>query len=226
MKSGSQTPTVAAIVAAYNESPTIGPIVETLVESKLFRDVIVISDGSTDQTAEIARNAGASLVHQFPWKHGKGAAMMHGVAHTDAPILFFLDADLKGLRVDHLEKILEPIVNGKLAMTVGIRDRGKIGMALARILPLIGGERAMMRHVFEDIPDRFLQGFMVESALNYYCRSHHLRYGTVDLPGLKIRRKMQKVGFIKGFPEYLHMGWQIVKAMIIVRVARLKGEFI
>ncbi len=217
---------VAAIVAAYNEESTIGPIIETLVTSTLFRDVIVISDGSTDRTREIARAAGASLVHQFPWKHGKGAALMHGVSHTDAPILFFLDADLKGLSVEHLKKILAPVLAGRLAMCVGIRDRGWLGMKLAALLPLIGGERAMARRVFEDIPDRYLQGFMVESALNYYCRSRRLRYGTVELPGLKIRRKMQKVGFWRGLIEYGWMWKQVVAAMILVRVARLRGKFV
>ncbi len=217
---------VAAIVAAYNEAVTIGPIVETLRASNLFRDIIVISDGSTDQTAEIARAAGASLVHQFPWKHGKGAAMMHGVSHTDAPILFFLDADLHGLSVPHLTQILDPVRTGRLAMCVGIRDRGWFGMKLAAHLPLIGGERAMNRHVFENIPDKYLQGFMVEGALNYYCRSHKLPYGTVELSGLKIRRKMQKVGFWKGLKEYIRMDYQVWKAMIIVRLARWRGEFV
>lgn len=217
---------VAAIVAAYNEEPTIGPIVETLVKSKLFRDVIVISDGSTDGTADKARTAGASLVHQFPWKHGKGSAMMHGVAHTDAPILFFIDADLKGLTVEHLKRILQPVMSGKLAMCVGIRDRGPFMMKVSAHLPLIGGERAMQRKVFEDVPDKFMQGFKVESSMNYYCRSNRLPYGTVELPGLHIRRKMQKVGFIKGFGEYLHMWKQVWGAMIAVRLAKLRGEFV
>ena len=217
---------VAAIVAAYNEEQTIGPIVATLVASKLFRDVIVISDGSTDKTAEIAKQSGATLVHQFPWKHGKGSAMLHGVAHTDAPILFFLDADLKGLAVEHLTKILEPVRTGRLSMCVGIRDRGWFGMKLAAHLPLIGGERAMSRSVFENIPDAYLQGFMVEGALNYYCRSNDLPYGTVELSGLKIRRKMQKVGVWKGLNEYVKMWKQVIKAMILVRVARLRGKFV
>src|SRR5690349_1876236 len=134
-------PVIAAIVAAYNEEPTIGPIVKTLVTSHLFRDVIVISDGSTDRTADIARENGASLVHQFPWKHGKGSAMMHGVAHTDADVLFFCDADLRGLEKKHLETLLRPVLHGKLAMTVGLRDRGTFIMKLTRFLPLIGGER-------------------------------------------------------------------------------------
>ncbi len=217
---------VSAIVAAYNEEPTIGPIVKTLADSKLFKDVIVISDGSTDRTAEIARQEGATLVHQMPWKHGKGSAMMHGVAHTDAPLLFFLDADLKGLTIEHLKLLLQPVTSGKLAMTVGIRDRGKLAMKISAHLPLIGGERVMQRQVFEDIPDKYLQGFMVESAMNYYCRAHHLPYGTVELPGLHIRHKMQKVGIWKGLKEYIHMDYQIIRAILMVRLGRLKGDFI
>lgn len=216
---------VAAIIAAYNEETTIGPIVQTLAASKKFRDVIVISDGSTDKTAEIARQNGASLVHQLPWKHGKGSALLHGVSHTDAPVLFFCDADLIGLRAEHLKRILEPVMKGKLSMCVGIRDRGKLIMKISAYLPLIGGERAMSRNIFEDIPEKFLNGFMVESALNYYCRSRKLPYGTVELPGLGIRRKMQKVGFWKGLGEYAHMDWQVLKAMVIVRLARLGGKF-
>ncbi|MFH1078032.1 MAG: glycosyltransferase [Patescibacteria group bacterium] len=217
---------VAVVVAAYNEEKTIGPIVKTLVDSRRFRDVIVISDGSTDRTADIARQNGASLVHQFPWKHGKGAAMMHGVSHTDAPILFFCDADLHGLSTAHLDAVMKPVLEGKMAMCVGIRDRGPFLMKVAAHLPLIGGERALERHVFEDIPDRYLQGFMVEGAINYSCRSRKLPYGTVELPGLTIVRKMQKVGFWKGLKEYIHMGWQIWKAVLTVRLARLRGDFV
>lgn len=216
---------VAAIVAAFNEEATIGPIVKTLVESRRFREVIVISDGSTDRTAEIARSNGASLVHQLPWKHGKGSALMHGVAHTDAETLFFCDADLIGFSAEHIARVLDPVLEGKLAMCVGLRDRGGFVMKISAHLPLIGGERAMRRHVFEDIPDKYLHGFMVESALNYYCRSRRLPYGTVELHGLGIRRKMQKVGFWKGLLEYIHMDWQVIKAMVIVRFARMGGRF-
>ena len=56
-------------------------------------------------------------------------------------------------------------MEGKLEMCVGIRDRGWLGRKIAKHLPLIGGERALRRRVFEDIPDEFLKGFMVESYL-------------------------------------------------------------
>lgn len=215
---------VSAVVPAFNEEKTIGGVVRALVGSELFRDVIVVSDGSTDRTADEARKAGATMVHQYPWKHGKGAAMLHGVMHTDAPILFFCDADLIGLTAEHMRALIEPVVAGTLAMCVGLRDRGRALLWLERFLPLIGGERALGRKVFESIPDKYLQGFMMETAMNHYCRIHGEQVGTRNLIGLHIRRKMQKVGIVRGAFQYLRMAWEMIRAAALVRIAGWKGE--
>jgi len=216
---------VAAIVPAYNEEETIGPVVKALVGSGFFNEVIVISDGSTDKTAAYAREAGATLVHELPRRGGKAAAMQHGITHTDAPIIFFADADLYGFNKDHIKKILDPVVQGKKVMNVGIRDRGAFFMGLSKHLPLIGGERAIIRKVIEDIPQKYLQGFMVEAAMNYYCRSRKLPYGSVPCNGLHIRHKYQKVGVGKAMGQYFRMSWQVLHAMIAVRWAHLLGKF-
>ena len=211
---------VAAIVPAYNEEKTIGGVVKTLKSSPLIGEVIVISDGSKDKTAALAREAGADLVHEFPWRHGKGSAMAHGVTHTDCDVIFFADADLSGFTVKHIEDIVKPVLAGTYAQVVGLRDRGNFLMWLLQYLPLIGGERAMLRKVFTDIPDYYLKGFKAESALNYYCRANKLPYGTVPMPGIKIVKKMTKFGFWGGLKEYIKMFWQIIKAMTEVRLHR------
>ncbi len=215
-----QNPKVAAIVPAYNEAKTVGNVVSVLKKSPLIDEIIVISDGSTDNTPEIAKKAGADLVHEFPWRHGKGAALQHGVTHTDAPIIFFLDADLIGLTPEHVRLVLEPVLSGSRAMNVGLRDRGPFWTWLGKYMPLIGGERALVRSVFENIPDVYLKGFKIESALNYYCRANHLPYGLVVMPAISIVRKMEKFGFWLGLWEYMHMYWQVGKAMVEVRMAR------
>ncbi len=218
-------PVVAAVVPAYNEEKTIADVVGALRASPLIAEVIVVSDGSTDATAARARAAGATLVHELPIRAGKGRAVQHGVAHTDAPILFFCDADLIGLRPEHVQSVLEPVISGRLAMCVGLRDRGRWMMKLEKHLPLIAGERALHRTLFEQIPSKYLQGFKLEAALNYACRSRGLAYGGVPLWGLGIRRKMQKVGFWKGLREYARMYVQVVGAMIAVRIAARRGTF-
>ena len=216
---------VTAIVPAYNESKTISAIVKILKSAEPVGQVIVVSDGSTDNTDEIARKAGADKVYQLPIKKGKGAAMQHGVAHADGEVIAFFDADLKGLTADHVERIIIPVASGAKIMNVGLRDRGGLATGLMRYLPLIGGERAMQRHVFESIPDKYLQGFMIESALNYFCRSRDYTYGGVKLPGLKIVHKYEKVGWSKGIREYISMSWEVIKAMIKVRIAYKRGKF-
>lgn len=216
---------VAAIVPAYNEVETIGNVVRALADSGYFSEIIVISDGSTDKTAEIARGSGATMVHELPKRGGKAAAMQHGITHTDAPIIFFADADLYGFNREHIKKILDPVLTGQKFMNVGIRDRGAFFMRFSTHLPLIGGERAIIRKVIEDIPQKYLQGFMVEAAMNYYCRSRGLPYGSVLCHGLHIRHKYQKVGLARGLGQYFRMTGQVLHAMIAVRLAHINGKF-
>lgn len=217
-------PRVVAIIPAYNEEQTIANIVRTLLSSRLIDDVFVISDGSTDRTKEKAEQAGAR-VHQLSETFGKGEAMIHAATHTNEPILAFFDADLIGLTHDHIERLLRPVITGEQVMNVGARDRGKFWTSISRRLPLISGERAMRREVFEGVPQEFLHGFMVETALNYYCRSRKLRYGSIEMPGLTFRRKYQKVGLYRAVVQYARMFWQVGVAMLAVRFARLTGKF-
>jgi polyisoprenyl-phosphate glycosyltransferase len=211
-------PKLAAIVPAYNEEKTIADVVRTLVASRIFNEVIVVSDGSTDGTAEAARAAGATLVHNLPKRDGKGAALEHGVAHTDAEIVAFFDADLIGFTVEHARALVAPVLEGKRTMNTGWRDRGAVGNFIQmHFMPLIGGERAMPRVAFEAIPDKYLRGFMIEAATNYYCRANGLKYGGTLFPGLTMRKKYQKVGWRRALGEYARMYWQVAKAMIVVR---------
>jgi glycosyltransferase involved in cell wall biosynthesis len=211
---------IAAIVPAYNEEKTVANVVGPLAASKLFDEIIVISDGSTDGTSTAARTAGATTVHELPINGGKSSALQHGVTHTDAEFVAFFDADLIGFTAAHARAIVEPVLNGQLAMSVGWRDRNWLSNFTQRFLPLIAGERAMRRDIFENIPERFIHGFMIEAATNYYCRANRLPYGATLLKGLTVRTKYQKVGWAKALPEYARMYYQVLKAMVLVRLHR------
>jgi glycosyltransferase involved in cell wall biosynthesis len=216
---------VAVIIPAYNEDKTIADVVSVAKASDLVDEVVVVSDGSTDKTVAKAKKAGADKILELPGKGGKGAALLAGVAATKAEIIVFLDADLRGFHVSHIKKLVEPVIRGQKVMATGLRDRGKFFSKLERHLPLIGGERALQRFVIENIPKKYLQGFMVEIALNYYCRSRGLPYGGVFLRGLNMRKKMQKVGVLRGLGQYIKMYFQVAKAMMIVRLAHKRGKF-
>lgn len=217
-------PRIVAIVPAHNEEATIADVVRPLLASPFLDEVLVISDGSTDATASRAREAGA-MVHDMPRQGGKGEAMLHALLHTTAPVVAFFDADLRGLTPEHVAQLARPVLDGKRMMNVALRDRGRFLTALTSRLPLIAGERVMLRRVIENVPAQYLKGFMVEAALNYYCRAHDLPYGAVKLAGLSMRRKYEKVGYARSVLQYARMFAQVAKAMAIVRIAHWRGKF-
>ncbi|HEY1037302.1 MAG TPA: glycosyltransferase family 2 protein, partial [Candidatus Paceibacterota bacterium] len=86
---------VSVIIPAFNEGQTIGSIVSTALSHPLVKEVIVVDDGSWDDTVAVARAAGASVaVHRR--NQGKAAAMDTGVGKASADVIFFIDADIVG----------------------------------------------------------------------------------------------------------------------------------
>lgn len=208
----------AAVVAAFNEQENIGNVLRVLLSSKDLDEVIVVDDGSKDRTSQIAESMGAKTLRITPNK-GKGNAMREGVKAAGAEVILFVDADLVGFSGDHISLLLKPVLEREVDMSVGLRDRlGGMPKLITKIDPLfaIGGERAMRRNVFEAIPERFIQGFAVETALNYYCLKNRLKVEYVDLKGLGVVIKEKKWGFWKGFKNRVKMFWQMLKIRLLI----------
>jgi glycosyltransferase involved in cell wall biosynthesis len=212
---------IAAIVPAYNEAKTVGGVVRALAASDVFDEVIVVSDGSTDRTRRAALDAGADLVHELPINGGKGRALLHGVAHTDAEVVAFFDADLGGLTAAHIRALVDPVAEGRVDMCVGLRDRGTVITALMKhALPLVSGQRALRRDVADRVPAKFMRGFGSEVALNAYCAANRLRIDRVPLAGLTNVRKDQKVGFFRALWQYAGMWRQVFVTWFATRMAQ------
>ncbi|HJV32763.1 MAG TPA: glycosyltransferase family 2 protein [Patescibacteria group bacterium] len=213
---------VAAIVPAFNEEKTVGAVVNVLKAARGIDEIIVVSDGSTDGTAEEAAAAGARVL-RLRENVGKGGAVKMGAAATKADVLFLCDADFIGLEPAHVERLLAPVLEGRLAMCAGLRDRGPFLTRVIARLPLLSGERALRREVLDRVPRRFLEGFRLEIALNWCCRANGLPYGSIPTRGVGQVRKMEKVGVLRGLAGYAVMAWEVAEAMIRVRFA--KKEF-
>src|SRR5690554_4849137 len=99
---------VVAVIPALNEEKTIGEIVQVVKSVPIINQVIVVSDGSDDNTARIARKNGAKVI-SLKENVGKGGAMSAGVNSSREEIILFLDADLVGLTKAHVEALLTPV---------------------------------------------------------------------------------------------------------------------
>jgi glycosyltransferase involved in cell wall biosynthesis len=84
--------TVSIIIPAYNEARTIGSVVEALCAAAAWHEILVVDDGSTDGTGEVAARAGA-LVVRHPYNKGNGASVKTGLRRVGGEHVLILDAD-------------------------------------------------------------------------------------------------------------------------------------
>jgi glycosyltransferase involved in cell wall biosynthesis len=85
---------ISVIIPAYNEAMTIGDIVSKIKTFYPEFEILVVNDGSTDNTAVVAKRAGA-MVFSHPYNMGNGAAVKSGIRTASGDILVFMDADLQ-----------------------------------------------------------------------------------------------------------------------------------
>lgn len=194
---------IAVVISAYNEASRIGAVLGPVMAWERPHECIVVDDGSTDGTADIARAYGVTVI-RLEENQGKSNAMASGVAATSADVILFLDADLIGLRVEHLEQLVKPVTEGSVDMCIGVRDRGWLITEFSRrFLPLISGDRALKREVWDlieqTVSPRDRAAWKIEMALNYTARAQKRRMGTVYLHGLRHTPKEEKRGLEEGF---------------------------
>ncbi len=202
---------IAAIIPAFNEAKTIGAIIKVLKRVNIIDTVIVVSDGSTDKTAEVSLRYGVTVI-ELPENRGKGAAMKVGLDSTEADIILFLDADLIGLVSEHVFSLLLPVMEGSTVMTVGIFKKGRLTTDLAqKVAPYLSGQRAIRRTVLEKIPDMEIARFGVEIALTKHIKSQKNEVKKIMLPDMSHVMKEEKLGIIKGLAARIKMYWEIIR---------------
>ncbi len=156
---------IAAIMPAYNEEIGIAEVLKAVTSAKLIDEVIVVSDGSTDKTAEIAKTfEKVQVFEQMPNK-GKAAAMHLGVSKTDADALVFIDCDLISLSPEMVDALVQPIIDDTADVTMGIFQGGKFSTDWAqKTFPFLTGQRGMKRSVWDGADIDVKSGYAVEGS--------------------------------------------------------------
>jgi glycosyltransferase involved in cell wall biosynthesis len=197
-------PPVAVVIPAYNEAERIGETVTAALTVPGVDVVVVASDGSTDSTVRVAREAGA----QVWWSarnRGKAAAMLNGAdavrgvdarRPADGPRhLLFLDADL-GRTAANAAPLVEPVAAGEADLAIAVfANRVKLGghgfvvrLSGAGISRATGwtpaqplnGQRCLTRAAFEAARP-LARGFGVETAMTIDLKRKGLRIVEVEV---------------------------------------------
>lgn len=144
---------ISVVMPAYNEAKNIGRVLNVLKETKFIDEIIVVDDGSNDQTAKIVETIKDKRLRLVLHKEnlGKGAAMATGIRKAKNKLLLFLDSDLVGLKQEHMLKILSPIAfTGEADLSLGVFSLKKLHKSPStkvanRIFPGISGQRAIYK---------------------------------------------------------------------------------
>lgn len=216
---------ITIVIPAYNEEDTIKETVQAVKKLAYIEKIIVIDDGSTDRTADIAQEAGALVVKLHP-NRGKGGAMNAAVDYLETDIIAFIDGDL-GECAEQVGLILEPVINKKADLAIAAfppaRKKGGFGLVkgTARraikkagqidVISPLSGQRAMTMELLKAVIP-FHEAYGVELGMT--IRALRQGYKVVEVPTTMSHKETGRD--LRGF---LHRGRQFID---VIRV--IKGE--
>ncbi|MEM3059910.1 MAG: glycosyltransferase family 2 protein [Candidatus Anstonellales archaeon] len=186
----SKYPRVVLMTPAYNEENNISVIIKSglkLIKWGTIDDFVVIDDGSTDNTASVARNLGAKVI-SLPENKGKGTAFLEGLLYAKrngADILISVDADLVSpLTERQIAKAILMIWKEKQNMVVfpvyegggytGCNSSGQRAIKVSALNFLFEGDGLDIRLSNSKPAKRFMEmckGYGLEKTLDYYIKS-------------------------------------------------------
>jgi len=185
---------VSVIIPAYQEAATIGATVRAVSTALdaypgATHEILVVDDGSADDTAAHAAEAGARVI-RLPRNQGKGPALIVGLGQARGDALLLLDADT-GASAGAAVPLLGPVIDGEADMTVGVlstpgghkggfglvKGLARWGLQRAGASPMqapLSGQRVLSRAAWTRI-GRLDPGFGIEMGLNLDAAHHQLR---------------------------------------------------
>ena len=203
-------PFISAIVPVFNEERTVKKVLETLIESPHFDEIIVVSDGSTDQSPKIIRGFKDRIKFiNYKRNRGKAHAMTVGIKRSKGEIVTFWDADLLTLSQKHIDALIDTIVSGKAQAVIGYP-----ALKVHDLSPFkhLAGERAYYRSdLLPHLKKMENLRFGVEVYLNDVLKDRKTVYlPWKDLRGLYKHEKFDSQNAVK---EYVKEAIEITKAL-------------
>jgi glycosyltransferase involved in cell wall biosynthesis len=204
-------PHLSCVICAWNEAPRIAGVLAVVTAHPLVDEVIVVDDGSSDGTADVARGFAHVRVVDCPANCGKTAAMAQGLAVARNDLLLLLDADLRGLTTDDISALILPVLDGVADVALSLR-RNSLALFRAIGLDFVSGERVLRRALLAEAlaEAQPLPRFGIEVVINRRIIAERLPVAVVRWPGVTQARKTEKLGLLRG----LRAEWRMLRDLV------------
>ncbi|MBN9646495.1 MAG: glycosyltransferase family 2 protein [Terrisporobacter othiniensis] len=216
-------PYLSIIIPAYNEENKIKDTLENIKDIKEISEIIVVDDGSSDNTSKVAKEVKSDKITVITQdkNRGKGYALNNGlkVAMTKADIIGFLDADL-GSSSREVGKLITPILNneadviiakfppakkkGGLGFVKGLAKESVLEMTGVELDATLSGQRLFKKEVlkkFDEIP--FGYGVEVGMTIDILKHGYRIKEVLVNMTHSETGRDLK--GFIHRGKQYYHI---------------------
>jgi glycosyltransferase involved in cell wall biosynthesis len=214
-------PKLTCIICAHNEAPRISDVLSVASQHPLIAEVIVVDDGSTDGTADIARSFPSVQLISLPEHRGKCRAFAAGVRAARHEFIMHLDADLKHLTAANVTALAEPVLSGGYGMSISIR---KNSLAIYRWLGLdfVSGERALPKRIVAACLAEIdaLPSFGIEVYINQRIIDEQLSIAVVAFDNVINTRKAVKVGRWRGTLADWSTALDVLRVLSLLEVVR------
>lgn len=209
---------VTAIICVLNEEKTIRNVILSISKSLIVNEIIVVNDGSTDNTERIIKDLKQQIDIidiNLPKNKGKGYAMAIGVEYAKSEIIVFVDADQIIIPSNYVYQMVVSLLRNKCDMVLGYSTANILGKEV-NPLKILTGERVLFKKDIEPILDRMKESrFGVETLLYLYYISDGKSILYTRLYGLKHKDKYKKMSLIKATTSYINEGLEIAHATIL-----------
>lgn len=219
---------VSVLIPAFNESNRIVDTIRGIENIKEIDEIIVVNDGSTDDTADKAKKAGAKLVN-IKNNSGKGKALKEGLKYVKNDVVAFIDADV-GLTSREVIKLIEPVINGDADVTVArfpkvnvksgfgfVKKLAKYGVKLLTGYDFdstLSGQRVFKKEVLDKIK-KFYSGYGIEVGMTIDILNMGYKIKEIDVD-------MTHSVTLRDLNGFIHRGRQFID---ILKVLFIKAFF-
>lgn len=191
-------PLLTCLIPAFNEAARIGRVLEAVKDHPMIGHTLVIDDGSTDDTADIARTCGARVI-RTPGNQGKARALVAGLKTIESGHVLLLDADLIGLTSLSITALATPVVDGTAAAALSLRGNAPLVWRMIGV-DYITGERVLPYSLLAPQLEQIaaLPSFGFEVFLNELLIAAGKPVAIVAWPDVASPSKANKRGFAAG----------------------------
>ena len=218
-----------AVVPVYNEGDKIGETISGLKKIDLIDEIVIVNDGSKDNTKEVIENLNVNTIN-LDKNYGKGYAMNRAIKNYEYDYIAFIDGDL-GLTSFEIEKLIYPVVSNKVDFTIAkfpeansftnrkggfgfvkrLAKRGVYFYTKKEIDTSLSGQRVYRKEVM-DIMDYIPNRYGIEVAMTIQALNGGFTFEEVPVKMSHRYTERNLKGFIHRGKQFLN----ILKTLIIM----------